>query len=449
MTDLNVTASLHGLVEPVAWHGEDVPVRRWVVPDLLPEGNVTLLAGDGGVGKSQLALQLLAATCLDRPWLGSPVRRCKAIGVFCEDDAEELHRRLADVLASYDATFGDLEDLKLVARVGLDNLLMEWPNQWEPGEITPLCSQIHNLAVEHGAELVVLDSLHDFFGGNENSRPHARQFVGALRKIAVETKGAVLLTAHPSLAGRNTGTGEAGSTAWNNAVRSRLYLTARQHDDGETDRDFRELKVMKSNYSAPGGVIRLRWRGGVFVRDDVAQAPAGIVDMIALDNAVLAVAASLIKDGVKLLANKNAPNSLANRVRQDARCNAYKWATVAAAQERMIEHGRLVRVELGPQSRRMIYIRPTDMRYPGEVGFNRGSTGDSTGVQPVASTPLQPPFNPPSRTSPHTPLVSEGGDGDTVPPSLDAILQGDRAVAGDEDRWVDHVIPSFLDKRRR
>jgi RecA-family ATPase len=81
-------------LEPLAWNGAPIPERRWLVPGLIPEGTVTMLGGDGGLGKSLLAMQFLAAAALGKPWLGRGVRPCKAIGVFCEDDRDELHRRL-------------------------------------------------------------------------------------------------------------------------------------------------------------------------------------------------------------------------------------------------------------------------------------------------------------------------------------------------------------------
>ncbi len=43
------------------------------VPGLIPAGNVTLLAGDGGTGKSLLAQQLADATVMGGTWLGQPV----------------------------------------------------------------------------------------------------------------------------------------------------------------------------------------------------------------------------------------------------------------------------------------------------------------------------------------------------------------------------------------
>ncbi|MEE8531394.1 MAG: recombinase A, partial [Hyphomicrobium sp.] len=58
-------------------------------------------------------------------------------------------------------------------------------------------------------------------------------------------------------------TGEAGSTAWNNAVRSRLYLV---REEG-SDQGGRVLKTMKSNYGPSDGKIPLKWDSGVYVSD--------------------------------------------------------------------------------------------------------------------------------------------------------------------------------------
>ena len=184
-----------------------------------------------------------------------------AFGLFCEDDEDELHRRVASICKLYDTDPGALENLALCSRVGLDNTLMDFPSQWEPGEPTGLYGEILDHCMRFEAQVLVLDSLHDLFGGNENARPQARQFIQALRQIAMEIDGAVILTAHPSLSGRNTGTGEAGSTAWNNAVRSRLYLKeAEDCGDGAE----RILKTMKSNYGPKDGEIRLLWKEGTY-----------------------------------------------------------------------------------------------------------------------------------------------------------------------------------------
>ena len=46
------------------------------------------------------------------------------LGVFCEDDDDELQRRQAAINAAPEIDFGDLENLRWISRVGAENLLM-------------------------------------------------------------------------------------------------------------------------------------------------------------------------------------------------------------------------------------------------------------------------------------------------------------------------------------
>jgi len=189
------------------------------------------------------------------------------------------------ITTHYDIEMGDLEDVQIVSRVGGDNSFMDFDGPWGPGEVTDILSNVMNDCLQFGAQCIVLDSLHDIFAGNENNRMQARQFIGELRVLATECDAAVVLTAHPSLSGRNTGTGESGSTAWNNAVRSRLYLkkpgppTNGFGNGHEPPEDTgppvkgRILENMKANYSASGSRIQLDWEDGVYVAE---QAPSTV-----------------------------------------------------------------------------------------------------------------------------------------------------------------------------
>jgi RecA-family ATPase len=339
-----------GRLDVASWHGKIAPERRWIVDGLLPEGNVTMLAGDGGLGKSILALQAQAACALGKQWLGRPTRPCRSIGLYCEDDEDEIWRRLEAIARDYGATAADLaEHVQIFSRVGLDNLLMEWRDQYEQGETTGLYSALHNVALDFGAELIVLDSLHDVFGGNENSRAHARQFIGAIRVIAQEISGAALVTAHPSLSGRNTGTGEAGSTAWNNAVRSRLYLTEPKADDGQADggpSDYRELRTMKSNYGPLGGKIRLRWNQGVFVPEDAPGASGGMVASLErrrIDDLFLACLDATLTQGRAVSDSRNAGNYAPRLFAAMAQAQGTKAPELARAMERLFA-GAAIRI---------------------------------------------------------------------------------------------------------
>lgn len=272
-------------VDPRALANVQVPERKFIVEGLIPANAVTMLTGDGGLGKSLLTLQLMTCCATGKYWLGQETAKVKALGIYCEDDAEEIHIRQSAINKHYGIGFEDLGNVRWVSRVDFENSLCDFKEAWERGgygesektqrqDETMFFTQIGKLAEDFGAHLVILDSLHDLFAGNENSRPHARHFIGLLRRLARHIEGAVVLCAHPSLNGMSTGSGSAGSTAWNNAVRSRLYLT-RPKDDEDTD--TRELKTMKANYGKTGDVIKLRWMEGVFVNEDALPTDNGMV----------------------------------------------------------------------------------------------------------------------------------------------------------------------------
>ncbi len=270
-------ANPDGYVEPFryslvsAFEGVPIPERRWLVPDWIPQGQVTLLGGDGGMGKSLLSQQLMTALALGRDWLGLPLEGRKVFGLFCEDDEDELHRRQALINQHYGCAFADLEmNMAWVSMVGIGAELGNF-SQYEAPQPSDVYHRLVATATKFGASLVVIDSLHDVFTGNENNRIHARWFIRLLQDLAQGIDGAVVLTAHPSLSGRGSGTGESGSTAWNNAVRSRLYLE-RPPGEVSADEPERILTRKKSNYSRQGDSLTLNWHDGVFV----APRPAAV-----------------------------------------------------------------------------------------------------------------------------------------------------------------------------
>ncbi|QIB35812.1 AAA family ATPase [Ancylobacter pratisalsi] len=259
------------LIDPRSWADKPVPERKWIVPELVPLRNVTLLSGDGALGKTLLMLQLMAAVSRGERWVGADVEPCRAFGFLCEDDADELQRRWTDIAAEMQCGLDEIGGVTLVSRAEEeDNALMSFNRVTDKGEATPLFRATEEAVLDSGARLAVFDSVHNIFTGNENSRPQVQQFVSMFRGLAVRMNGAVILAGHPSQAGLASGSGTSGSTAWNNAVRSRLYLSrpeAAGEDGGEADRDLRALSSKKSNYGPGGNEMILRWRNGVFVRE--------------------------------------------------------------------------------------------------------------------------------------------------------------------------------------
>ncbi len=246
--------------------GKLAPPREWLVPDLVPFANVTILNGDGGTGKSLLALHLAAATTLGRPWLHRPIDRPgRAVVLSAEDDLAELHRRLDDIARAEGVGLSAMHDLFVRSLAGEDALLAVPNRQTSALAPTELFGRLDAAFAELRPVVAILDTLADLNGGEENNRAHARQFIGALRGLALRHRCAVVLLAHPSLSGIASGSGSSGSTAWNNSVRSRLYLDRVKSDGYEPDPDARRLTTMKANYGRVGDEILMTWRDGVFV----------------------------------------------------------------------------------------------------------------------------------------------------------------------------------------
>jgi RecA-family ATPase len=107
---------------------------------------------------------------------------------------------------------------------------------------------------------LILDTLAKVYGGDENVRMQVTQFIGFLDKIAIKYHVAIIVLLHPSLSGRNTGTGESGSTGWHGSMRAGAAEEGR-----EPDRYLRQLAVKKNNYGLSGETINLRWERGRYV----------------------------------------------------------------------------------------------------------------------------------------------------------------------------------------
>lgn len=227
--------------------------------------NVTILSGDGGTGKSLLALQLAVGVAGERKWIGDELSGGTVLYFSAEDDRDEIHVRLDSICLAEGLSVAELKRLHLAVLAGEDAVLAN-EKDGSSMQTTRLFDQLRVSLAFIRPRLLVLDNLADIFAGNENSRPLARQFMNQLRRISIDYDCAVLLLAHPSLSGISSGSGTSGNTAWNNSARSRLYLVRNIDKHGfESDPDSRTLQVKKANYGSTGRGLPLRWEAGRFV----------------------------------------------------------------------------------------------------------------------------------------------------------------------------------------
>ena len=219
----------------------------------LPEGDVTLAAGHGGTGKSQIYLYLGVCITLERPFFGIRTSKRPVLFVSLEDGVKVLHwrlRRICDWLGvSMEWLAGQLTIID-GSRAEASLLMTETRDGIE---ITPTYTWLKQQIKDSGAKVLILDGASDSFDADENRRRSVRKFIRTLRKL-IPADGACLVLAHVDKAtAKNSDTtqGYSGSTAWSHSGFARWFLSP------DVD-DSLVLELQKSNYGQTGSQIRLR-----------------------------------------------------------------------------------------------------------------------------------------------------------------------------------------------
>jgi len=159
---------------------DEIKPPEYLINPILPLNQPTVIFGDGGVGKSYLALSM--SICALLPWrennlgLGVPERSVKGLYLDWEADRDVLAWRLKC-----------LEKGLQLPYLGLDYLR---------------CSSVFADDIEHiqdkldetGAEFIVIDSLAGACGGDLSASEPATRFCNALRTLNVTS----LIVAHNS-----------------------------------------------------------------------------------------------------------------------------------------------------------------------------------------------------------------------------------------------------------
>lgn len=255
----------------VAWGELEGP--RWLIQDWLPAGAVTLLAGDGGSGKSYVSLVIAVMVAAARGVLcASDGERRPVLYYSAEDPRDVLLWRVERICTLLMIDPASLHGWLFLydATATTNALFVEHPDpaQRLTARYDWLAAQIDML----DPGLIVLDNASDLYDASENERGKVRQFVGSLTALAQSTGAALVLLSHLDRVGAQAGgeaLGYSGSTAWNNSVRSRLFL----YQEGEPNQ--RILTVRKNNWGGAQHQVRVTWQSehATFAISEVDPAP--------------------------------------------------------------------------------------------------------------------------------------------------------------------------------
>jgi len=231
----------------------DYPPTEWVWNNLVLKGETNLLFGDGGVGKSLLALHLAIGVAAGKPVLGDATMHMPVLALFAEDSPAQVQQRTHSILIEWGLEAkGDLP-IRLWCQPRGETALAQIEDTGAVKEMPRLHALRAELAEIGQPALVVLDSLADLFAMNESLRlPVNAALKQVLGGLCRDFGATVLVLAHPSKTSMQDGTHYSGSTAFNNAVRQRLTLEISPREPGEFSDGPppRSLKVAKSNYGA-------------------------------------------------------------------------------------------------------------------------------------------------------------------------------------------------------
>ena len=285
---------------------DGIPARYWqgwLVENWLPRNCVAMLTGDGGVGKSRLALQLAWSLSGGSQWLGEagqmpgngadygmgfePLGPATVLYATWEDAPEQIRGRLYWLEQA--GKVGDGNRFKIADMRARGHL-------WGPNErystpgLTPAGESLRIAAEQNQVRLLVVDTLGVANGASEIDRAQVGAFFADWAAWADAANCSVLLIAHPP---KTAGVSYSGSTGILGGVRALWTLDVVRRECRENcpprqcicKNTFAYRMVnAKQNYSETTGSIWLTNQRGVWLEspgrkadygDDKSEGPTG------------------------------------------------------------------------------------------------------------------------------------------------------------------------------
>jgi RecA-family ATPase len=343
------------IVTPADWIGTQPTKQRWLASGRIPVGDLTILAGNGGSGKTEIVTQLLVAVAADLgDWLGCVTEGGPALFLSCEEPEADIRERFERICKHRNLDPHGIRNLHLHFP-DLESTWLATTDRTGKIQKTALFEALESWIATHRPALLSIDSIAAVFDGDAIARRQVRSFLAILRKLARENDLAIVLLDHPSVRGMADGTGTANSVDWRNSVRSMLHLS----DPDKQDPDVRELEVKKNNRGRIGEKVKLRWTGLTFSTDAQSVAsPYRVAAEQQVDDLFLRLLDKRMVQHRPIRPSTgrgSAPAELAD----DAEANGTTASAFKAAMERLYTAGKIVTVETGPPKKRVKHIERT------------------------------------------------------------------------------------------
>jgi len=257
---------------------EDPPPMRWVVDGIIPYNYVTILGGDGGTGKSFLALELMHAVATGSPFLGQPVEETNVLYVDFELQEEDQRRRWNRLLKG--------KGIDQHAESIKDRVYFIKPQvSLSAGKLT---EELIKAVEEYNAGLVIIDSLTIGLGGDATNQEVITKVMQSLDRLST-----VVALDHLTHNQRRSNLADAsvyGSVMKRNGARSMLIL-------GKAEGGGIVLRQNKTNFGEQRDIICYEM---VFSQDETG--PVTFETRSLTDTAMAGATQSLSSTEITLLA---------------------------------------------------------------------------------------------------------------------------------------------------
>lgn len=183
------------------------PVPEWLLTDHMHKGDIAVIYGAPGSGKSFLAIDWALSIAAGVPWLGYAVAQGPIL-YMAGEGAPSIYKRVNAWMISHDVpdvpmAYFHLRPLPLREDEVIQEIqdaLDAYQDEWEVehGPLTYPDNDGNAIVDEPGLHpaLIIVDTLSQFFSGGDEVSPDMTQFVNNMRRLAQEAGVAILIVHH-------------------------------------------------------------------------------------------------------------------------------------------------------------------------------------------------------------------------------------------------------------
>jgi len=309
----------------------EVPIEAidWFMPNRIPKSELVIFEGDGGIGKTTAALDIIARASAGRPLPDDTVLGSRPnVLILAEEDG------LSMLTARLKVAGADLSRITFIDYVSLNGTRQAF--------IMPDHAELLREAImKSGASLFYLDALFSHFSPKLNATlyQHARVAMAPLVKIAHETRTTIIVTRHLMKAEGTASARGLGSVDVRNI--SRAVLTFGPHPSKREIPPVYVVAVSKSNYGQSADSLLYRIKSAS-INDDHGQLfEVGMIDWLGMDSTAADEVAGVIyrqagkrpfqeackvlNDALKAAGKTGLTAEALNSVRAEARISHGTW----------------------------------------------------------------------------------------------------------------------------